>query len=289
MYHYVRDDPGLNAFATKEFEKQVQKLSRSYEIETIGNFLAPSNARRCVLTFDDGLRDGYLNVLPVLEKLGVKGAFFLPTCIFVRREVVPAQKRTLLLQEIGPDRLIEEYNHLAPTYFRISDGVSMDEYNEPRVSLLKYLLDHMDQAESRRIVNSIFRQHFDEEEIFDDLYLSVEDVQEIISLGHDVGSHGHDHLWLGNLYTGDQLGDLQASVDLFFERFGNHPRFMSYPFGSRNPITLLLLEHLGFEAAFLDPTSAGNSQSRFELNRFDCIDLRSDTLPDPLSRRTKVT
>jgi peptidoglycan/xylan/chitin deacetylase (PgdA/CDA1 family) len=288
MYHYVRVDRGLNAFPPDEFEEQVERLMQTYEIVTTSEFLLDSDAPRCVLTFDDGLKDGHRNAMPVLEKLGVKATFFVPTCIFVRREVVPAQKRALLLRKIGPDQLIEEFNELAPAYCRIRDGVAMDEYNEPRTSLLKYLLDHMDQGESRRIMSTIFARYFDEPEVFDDLYLSIAELREMIGLGHEIGSHGHDHQWLGNLYTQDQLTDLSASVDLFKAKLGIHPRFMSYPFGSRNPMTLLLLDHLGFEAAFLDPTSATESGSPFELNRFDCIDLRNDKLPHPLARRTRV-
>lgn len=289
MYHYVRDDEGLHAFSPARFRGQLEWLSERYRFVGLDDVLVESDEPRCALTFDDGLRDGYRNALPIMDEHGAKGAFFISTAVLRRRRVIPTQKRSLLLSRIGADAVIEGYNRRVPEHYRIDDqGRAMDEYNEPRVSLLKYLLDHIEFELSDRVIDEIFTEHFDEDEVFDDLYLTPDELLDLDRRGHVVGSHGHDHRWLGNLYADDQRRDLAESVEVLTGLLGHHPRWITYPFGSRNPLTVLLVEQLGFSGGLLDPTSAATQPNRFELNRYDCIDLGGDALPDPLARRTKV-
>jgi peptidoglycan/xylan/chitin deacetylase (PgdA/CDA1 family) len=288
MYHYVRDDQGLHAFSPKRFREQLRWLADRYRFVGLDEVLEESDEPRCTLTFDDGLGDGYRNALPIMDEAGAKGAFFVSTAVLKERRVIPTQKRALLLSRIGPDAVIDAYNRRVPAHYRINEGRTMDEYNEPRVSQLKYLLDHMEFDLSDRVIDGIFAEHFDEDAVFDDLYLTADELLDLDRRGHVVGSHGHAHRWLGNLYADDQKRDLEMSVDILTSLLGHHPRWITYPFGSRNPLTLLLVAHLGFSGGLLDPTSATPKPNRFELNRYDCVDVGGEALPDPLARRTKA-
>lgn len=288
MYHYVSDDGRFRAFSTEQFRNQVRFLSENYEMVTLSEYLSRSRpTNTCMLTFDDGMKDGIKNAAPIMEEFGARGVFFVSTCTLVRRKLVAAQKRSLLLMKLGVDQFIDTYNQLVPEYYRITEGKALDEYNDPKSSLLKHLLDNMEPDLSEKILGELFDAHFCEEEAFDGLYLNKKDILDLKNRGHDVGSHGHDHRWLGKLYPQDQMADLKASVNVFRSEIGDHPRFMSYPFGSRNEITLRLLPSLGFQAAMLDPTSAVVKENAFEMNRFDCIDvIPGRPLPDPLMRKT---
>lgn len=285
MYHYVRDDPNFKAFTTKQFREQVEYLVKRYRVITLSEYLDNKPVGdTCILTFDDGLKDGYANCLPVLEEFGIKAVFLIPTSILAGGRMLSVQRRTLVLNKIGIRALVDEYNQLVPDYLQINEGKSFDGYNDPLVSNLKYTLDYMDYDTAENLIDTIFRIYFVEAVEFEKMYLSVGEMLELRKRGMDIGTHGHNHRWLGNLYLKDQYEDLRHSVDTFKSIFKTTPRFMSYPFGSQNFMTHKLLAHFGFEAGLLDPTSAVGSQSQFGMNRCDCIDVTVDGIPDLFKR-----
>lgn len=278
MYHFVGDDYYLKSFTTAKFRDQLKYLVNRYKIITLSQYLDDQFTEdTCILTFDDGLKGGYINCLPILEEFGAKAVFFIPTSILIKRRVLSAHKRTLLLAKLGVRQLVDEFNQLFPEYLRIYEhSKAVDEYNDPLTSNLKYMLDYMDHTTSEDFTDTIFRRYFDEEEEYGKMYLTVKEIMDLKRRGMDIGTHGHNHRWLGNLYFKDQYEDLKNSVDTFKFIFDAHPRFMSYPFGSQNFITHRLLSHCGFEAGLLDPTSAVKDPSPFEMNRYDCIDIGKD-------------
>jgi peptidoglycan/xylan/chitin deacetylase (PgdA/CDA1 family) len=274
MYHFVNDS-GLNhAFSLDRFRRQIQSLSLSHTFVTMEEFLAGRAPEvSCLFTFDDGLKDGIAHAATILEEFGARGVFLFPTCLFSERRVIQAHKRGMVLDRIGIDAFLEFYNAGVPAWCRIDDAESLDAYNDPKTSQLKFLLDHIDPALSRAIIDKLFARAFDEAEEFGRRYLTIDDLRELRARGHFIGSHGHAHRWLGKLYASDQFDDIRMSVELFRERLGFHPRVMSYPFGSRNLLTERILPNLGFEMAMLDPTSAVKKENRFAMNRIDCVDV----------------
>ncbi len=90
MYHYVSELPSdadhyrINLTVVPEkFEAQLRYLKEHgyatvtladiYEALTVGK---PLPDKPVVLTFDDGYKDAYVNVLPLLQKYGFVGVFF---------------------------------------------------------------------------------------------------------------------------------------------------------------------------------------------------------------------
>ncbi|HVU11879.1 MAG TPA: polysaccharide deacetylase family protein [Phototrophicaceae bacterium] len=93
MYHYVSDLPA-KADATRrdltvtpsEFQAHIAYLAQQgyhtislYQLDNALLIGAPLPAKPIVLTFDDGYRDDYLNVYPVLRQVGFTGTFFIIT------------------------------------------------------------------------------------------------------------------------------------------------------------------------------------------------------------------
>src|SRR6516164_2977386 len=90
MYHYVRDlprtrFPRLNGMLTEDFRQQVTKLAAMYEMASIESALdfmtGEYRPRRdlCLLTFDDGLKEHFRDVTPILAEKRIRGVFFLIT------------------------------------------------------------------------------------------------------------------------------------------------------------------------------------------------------------------
>ena len=88
MYHYVRDPgddaeagSGIPGMSVKVFESQLDELSKRHTFVTWPDVRAalqedkalPGSA--CLLTFDDGVRDHYVNVFRILRERGLSGCF----------------------------------------------------------------------------------------------------------------------------------------------------------------------------------------------------------------------
>ena len=90
MYHYIRDEgddaemgSGIPGMAVRAFEmQQLDALSRQHTFVTWPQVCLALQADQplpdfaCLLTFDDGIRDHYVNVFKVLRERNLSGLFF---------------------------------------------------------------------------------------------------------------------------------------------------------------------------------------------------------------------
>jgi peptidoglycan/xylan/chitin deacetylase (PgdA/CDA1 family) len=83
FYHSVGSD-SPHSVPTHRFEQQMRSLGERFKIVRLSDFAtaftgeSPNVDVACV-TFDDGYLDNYENVLPVLDRCGVKATFFIAT------------------------------------------------------------------------------------------------------------------------------------------------------------------------------------------------------------------
>ena len=122
MYHYVRDVehsdfPNIKALSVERFTEQVEKLSKEYTFVSLeevaqGNKLPP---KACILSFDDGLKEHYTTVFPILKKKNIPGAFFPLTCSFDGL-VADVHKIHFLLAKSGTETLVEKFHFFLKSY-----------------------------------------------------------------------------------------------------------------------------------------------------------------------------
>lgn len=81
--YYVQ--PGMHV-RVDVFEAQMQFVKEHFEVLSLSRLLdmwatggLDKGTRYCVITFDDGWRDNYVNAYPVLRRLGIPATIFLPT------------------------------------------------------------------------------------------------------------------------------------------------------------------------------------------------------------------
>ena len=112
MYHYVRDlprteFPSLQGMTIDAFRQQVAQLSSRFEmasIESAFDFLTGDYRPRrdlCLLTFDDGLRGHYTQVMPFLREKRIRGVFFLITGCLEERKMVAVHMHQFLMAKMG--------------------------------------------------------------------------------------------------------------------------------------------------------------------------------------------
>lgn len=108
------------------FREQLSYLTREYEVVDLPDVLARSDRKRVALTFDDGYRDFYDNVLPLLHEYDVPATVFLPVAAV---ECAPAASLDRFdydplseaqLRELVDDPLVSIGNHTV-THPRLAD------------------------------------------------------------------------------------------------------------------------------------------------------------------------
>src|SRR5919197_3009297 len=108
MYHYVRNLPNtsfprIKGMLSSDFQQQLSALQNQYEMATLESALdflrgiyLPSRDL-CLLTFDDGLKDHYSEVTPILVDLGIQGIFFVITSCLQEHHVAPVHMNHFLM------------------------------------------------------------------------------------------------------------------------------------------------------------------------------------------------
>lgn len=119
-YHYVRDLPNsrfprIKGMLTTDFRSQVALLSGRYEMATLDSALAfiagkyQPKRDLCLLTFDDGFKEHYNDVLPILAERRIQGLFFVITSCLEEQRVVSVHKNHFLMADLD----FEEYRQIS--------------------------------------------------------------------------------------------------------------------------------------------------------------------------------
>ena len=267
-YHYIRDNTNFKAFSTTQFREQIEAIQKKYKIVSLNDFLTQRfNVDTCTLTFDDGIKDGYTNALPILKEFGIEATFFIPTSILITHLLLGAQKRHLLLSELGTEKFVEEFNSRVDD--KIVDKGRMDEYfyDDGLTAALKNRLD----TGGEEVMEEIFKKHFNEEEEFNKMYLNAEDIRSMKAWGQKFGSHSHNHVWLGRLSGEEVRKELETSMETVKDFFPEQLPVVSYPFGSYNKNVMKIAKKVGFKAGMSINKHLNNGSNPMVLGRFDCV------------------
>jgi hypothetical protein len=213
-YHYVHDAhqtryPRLKARRFSEFQTQLDYIASNYTAVTAqqvvaalrGNAKLPPKA--VWLTFDDGYLDHFVNVFPELRKRNMQGAFFPPARAVMARALLDVNKihfilasqadpapvltrlREFIADHAGEDQLGYE------SYWRLHAKPSP--YDGADVVFIKRMLQTV-LPETLRVecLGSLFREFVsaDPQSFGAELYVSTEQLREMIEGGMYVGSHG---------------------------------------------------------------------------------------------------
>ena len=161
----------------------------------------PSSA--CLLTFDDGVLDHYLNAFRVLQQRNLSGLFFvMDRC--ESDEFILAHKIHFLLAKLGLARLREaiwekliplqreRFTQAEKRYQLKYPPVSLDK----RINLLKAVLQRDLSAEVNPLLSDLFETHVgSEKETARNYYLNTGQIDEMAAGGMYFGGHSRSHPW----------------------------------------------------------------------------------------------
>jgi len=306
MYHYVRTIPdsrfpSLHGLSLKKFDAQLDYICNHYTVISM-EMLIDSLYHRAelppmpiVLSFDDGFIDHYNNVYPRLLERGISGSFYPPRMAVIDRKILDVHKiQFILASEENPSNIVKTIHQTCrdvSTSYRPGD-INSYTYTHPfdskEISYIKLLLGgEIPDLIRKNVIDSLFKQYVtDNSEAFaEDLYLSENQLKEMVSNGMHLGSHGDTHYWMDRMSKEEQKLDTRKSIELL-RKIGMPDKYRSYcyPYGRYNQNTIDVLKDLKFKVGLTCIVDLIN-----QVNINPLLLPRLDTNHLPQSAHTKIS
>ena len=156
-YHYIRSlensqFPGIHGVSPERLKEQLAYLARNFcviepaDLERISS--SDPNNMFCLVTFDDGLKEQYLEALPILEQMGIKGLFCVNGINSAENRVSSVHKIHWIRSRYEPKKFTEILlNELKRMDIQLPIDISefsspegQNNYDDLEVKFQKYLL-----------------------------------------------------------------------------------------------------------------------------------------------------
>ena len=310
MYHYVRDlknsrYPNIKGLDIEKFKKQIKFFKENYNFVRIEDLIEyyknpkekelPNKA--ILLTFDDGYKDHYTYVLPILLENNIQGSFYIPTKCFQDKKVLDVNKIHFILEScIGEEekilKEIEEYleknkdSRILLSYDDYFKEYAVDSrFDKKEVIFIKRMLQVVLPEDYRKkLVDILFKKYvctigdkiISERAFWEELYLTPEQIRMMEKLGMHIGFHSHDHVWLNSLSKEEQEFQIKSSID-YFKEIGvkTEKMTLSYPYGGYNEESVELIKKYEIPLAFTTKVAIAdlNKDENYALPRLDTNDF----------------
>jgi len=295
MYHYVRDPgddaeagSGISGMSARAFEEQLDALSRQHTFVTWPDLRMalqehkPIPSSACLLTFDDGIRDHYINVFRILRDRELSGLFFVLDRFeedglvlghkihFLLAKLGSADFREAIWEKLDP-ALREQFTRAEKRYQLKYPPASMD----GQIDLLKAVLQRDLSADVNPLLGDLFEMHVgSENETARSYYLNLEQIREMRAGGMHFGGHSHNHPWFDWIDARARNDEIKASSE-WLRQFEPGPWAFAYPYGGLSEDSPNLLKTHGFIAAFTTKTQLRHSDPYF-IGRLDGEEMVQD-------------
>ena len=307
MYHYVRDlknsrYPNIKGLDIDKFKRQIKYFKENYNFirmeDLIEYYKSPNKKslpdKSILLTFDDGYKDHYTYVLPVLLENNIQGSFYIPTKCFQDKKVLDVNKIHFILEScIGEEEKIlteiKEYleinkdsriSLLYNEYFR--EYAIASRFDKKEIIFIKRMLQVVLPEDYReKLVDLLFKKYvcligdkiISERAFWEELYLTPDQIRLMEKLGMHIGFHSHNHVWLNSLSKEEQESQIKSSINYFKEIGINTEKMtISYPYGGYNEDTIELMKKYKISLGFTTEVK------KVDLKISDCLKLpRMDT------------
>lgn len=271
LYHSISDRylPHISNLyplkTTRDFIADIEHLLKIYTPVNLHDFITDYNKTisKPVIhfTFDDGLREFYDVVAPVLLNKGIPATCFLNNSFINNNDLFFRYKVSLLIDHIlnsyrdkGIRRILKSWRN---------------EYNLEDRSIVKQLLlinyyqqSWLDELASRLGLD--FKSFLSEHKP----YLTSDQIKELITQGFTFGGHSIDHPLYNLFDSEDQLNQTIESTNRIASEFKLGYKVFSFPF-TDNGVSLSFFNTL---------------QEKTDITTFGCAGIKDDIAPKNIQR-----
>ena len=203
------------------FEKHFRSIDAATLVENVksGNNFAGNNF---FLSFDDGLRQFYDVVAPILLQRGISATCFINTAFVDNKDMFYRLKASLLIEKLNNNSIscttISFINALfAPA------GLT---YTQP-ADLLKITFQTRNILDKvAEIVEVDFQEFLNKQKP----YLTSVQIMKLKEQGFTIGAHSVSHPYYVTLSEDEQVGQTLESIEFVKERFQSESLLFSFPF-----------------------------------------------------------
>ncbi len=278
FYHAISDErlPHIaNLYRVKtiaEFEQDLDWLLQHFEAIDLQTFVQQQHGGKrssrptFLLSFDDGLREVYDVIAPILVRKGVPAVFFINSG-FVGNRGLFFRYKASLLAEAG---------------YRAGPGI-------PDVMDIRYHQRHLlDEAAAG--IGLDFEEFLRKQQP----YMGLAQLQELAQQGFTIGAHSVDHPEYQYLPVSAQIEQSKRSLDYVADHIQQQVRVFSFPFtdyGVGNELFRVLHQELGatsFGCAGIkeDASAANHQRVALEVGSLSAKQIISSELVYALMRKT---
>lgn len=298
VYHYVRpikdSQYDIKGMDLEDFQDQITTLKKKYRFIGVKDVIdCIDNGRRIsknsvLLTFDDGLKDHYEYVFPILKENNIEGLFFPSGKPILEEIVLDVHKIHFVLASIKDVHSIvadiKENLNMLKSEHKIESFDSYYEkfavksrFDSKEIKFIKNLLQKGLPYKLRtELVNYLFKKYVtnDEKSFSKKLYLSIDEINEMKKAGMVFGSHSYSHDWMSTLTENELNEDLENNSEFLLKIKGEY-LLMCYPYGGYNNLVIRKISERGFQLGLT--TEVGDAildnENRLRLKRYDCNDF----------------
>ena len=297
MYHYVyesRDSfpKGVRPLFLDEFVEQLDWLQDNFEIVSPADFVQNlkdgqpiSTKPSCLLTFDDGTRDHWEVVAPILERRSLTGVFFVLTWP-TQRQKMPVTHALHWLLGHSEEQVWAELENFAEANLGGIDALGSRErasklyHYEPGLrGRIKYAINFGLPADAvEEVIATLAQSHGQPLDMLAaQWFLNEHQIRQLSASGMEIGIHGSSHRSLTQLGAKGMAAEVADSFTYLHSLTGKDPTWFCCPFGGSDTDQGMEIVHqacrlVGVEAivttekAFVIPETC-----LYKIPRYDCI------------------
>lgn len=288
-YHSVGNVPvnfihSPNRISLPNFEKQIEYLLKRYHFCTLEKFVeyAHSGIRLpehlVIVTFDDGYKDHYSSVYPILRRHRIPATFFLPTEYMEGKKIKWEDELTFLAKTSNARKGIIKVNGKKAYRWRNVQG------RDRAINRMVIEISRLDQSKRKKLLNRILGQlRIRTEGSFpSDIMLSWDEIKEMSKAdGISFGCHTVSHINVSSLTPDEVRQEVVESRIRIEKSIGRKIKFFSYPYGKSrdlNQQTKAILKRAGITCAVSTISGINDIKSDlFELKRI-CVNPEDDLI-----------
>lgn len=303
MWHYVVPPQGLPVKISGElcslesFKEQLQKIKEIFNVISMGKAIESIRQgvellpNTFVLTFDDGTKDHYKIVLPILQELGLTATFFVMKAPLAGK-IPSTLKLQLIVGEANPRAVRGEVfpwvmrnNNLGEHFQNIEVPPEHYRFEIEAIREIKWICNFkLGPKDKDKVVDEMFRMVLGdrESEFVKKMFMGKSEIIALSKAGMEIGSHSVGHYVMSSLEDKDLENEVVDSKR-FLERLLGHPiSYFAYPSAGAGTVGVReAVEHVGYLAAFeYDPRVKINQPpyDLFGLKRIHEKDLEKEFL-----------
>jgi peptidoglycan/xylan/chitin deacetylase (PgdA/CDA1 family) len=232
----------------KLFERCIKKIKHDYEVVLLEDLVTNQIDKKttknfATILFDDGYKDNIDFAAEILQKQNCKASFYVVTDCIEKNELTWTHQLEYAFQHTQKKEIDLHFDFL-PEIFRVKNIQSTEERIQ-FVSLLKPALKKVSHETRNKVLKHIHTQFNDVE--LPKMMMNWEDLKELKTAGHIIGSHTKTHCMLGTMSDESEIKfELTESMRMIEKNVGIKPITISYPVGSYNSITKKLSAECGY-------------------------------------------